>query len=78
MKKIIAIEPTIIKILLASNFFTGKPICFPSSEIRYFFCPNTNATNPISIPTPAAKNPHLKSIDPHTNGEKKAPKLIPI
>ena len=40
-------------------------------ETKYFFWPITKATNPINIPIAAAKNPHLKSIEPQTNGEKK-------
>ena len=78
IKKIIAMDPIIIAILLISRFLTGNPRGFPSSEIRYFFCPKINAIRPINIPIPAARNPHLKSIEPQTNGEKNAPRLIPM
>ena len=70
----------------ANTFFLGIiPMPSPAGVTMYLFLSNSKDIIETIIPIQAAKNPHLKSPafpvspnPPHTNGAKKAPKLIPM
>ncbi len=70
---------------LAGALSGVSPKVFPSGSNTYLLCNNFRVATPKSIPIPPAKNAHLKSAglpvsptNPHTNGPKAPPTLIPM